>query len=303
MGEMPNDLLVPERISTAKRKLDIASERGAKSGGTEAIPCPSHDLDDDDDEEYIDEDERSIQKRGRKSEKSMSTSKSKSQGTKEEYSCSMCHRTDFLSPTGFAHHQSRCDGTRNSTGPWTCSNCGKNDFSTSQAYGGHARCCHPRESVTETSISLAPKSLMAERARLSEFNFCLTASLELFEASNADVEKQLIGNGRRHILLGNVGIRCSFCAMSHTMSTGAITYPHHLKPLPHNCYVMVQRHLLGNCTAIPDSIRKRLVETKKSSINHSMKKNALGLPFYLNMIIEKFKLTDDGKRNGIRRSE
>ena len=192
--------------------------------------------------------------------------------------------------------------TANTESPWKCSNCGKSDFKTSQAYGGHVRCCHAR-TITETTITLTPAPLIPNRKQLSEYNFSLTASLELFEASEADVQKQMIGNGKRPIAVGNVGIRCSFCAMNKIMTAGSITYPHQLKFLPHDCFVMAKRHLLGNCKAIPTEIQRRLESTKKSSLSQSLRKHFIGLPIYLNMIVEIFDLTDDGVRNGIRRRQ
>jgi hypothetical protein len=251
-----------------------------------------------DGEDFIQEGVATVAKRKRKA---ASTNESPAKlPNRTVYSCSKCGRTDFLSATGSEYHQGRCDGTRNPKGPWKCSNCGKSDFSTSQAFSGHARCCHPR-TITDTSITLTPASLIPNRKQLSDYNFSLTASLELFESSEADVKKQMIGNGKRHIAVGNVGIRCSFCAMNNNMTAGSITYPHQLKFLPHDCYVMAKRHLLGNCKAIPKEIQQRLSSTKKSSVSQSMRTNFIGLPLYFNMIVEAFDLTDDGVSDGIRR--
>jgi hypothetical protein len=219
----------------------------------------------------------------------------------EKHHCSVCGRYDFVTKSGAARHQAECDGKTNPGGPWECAVCGKNTFLTSQAFGGHWRCCNKGSSVTQAALSLRPEVLQADRDKLSDFNKLITESIELFEASKTDVETQKIGNGRRNIELGNVGIRCRHCAELGVMTIGSIAYTNDLQPLPNNMFTMVKRHLLETCQNVSKELRSTLLDAKKFSTSQSMSKGRIGLPAYLRTLITHFDLTDEGKKEGVRR--
>ena len=217
------------------------------------------------------------------------------------FCCAVCGRHDFETETGGLRHQSECNGQCNSKGPWKCSICGRDNFSTSQAFSGHWRCCNKGSHVTQLSLSLQPEVLRDEFAKLSDFNKLILGSMEFFEASESDVDKQVAGNGRRNIEVGNIGIRCKECVQTGVLTVGSISYTNDLKTLPHNMYVMTKRHLLGNCPNVVPTLRFELERSKKCSTSQSMTKGALGLPSYLRRLIASYELTDDGKANGVRR--
>jgi hypothetical protein len=155
--------------------------------------------------------------------------------------------------------------------------------------------------VTQASLSLEPVALETERVKLSDFNLLIVKSIELFEASATDVEMQHLGSGNRKIELGNVGIRCRHCAQLGVLTIGSVSYTNNLTTLPHNMYTMVARHLLESCSNVREDLKHQLLQAKKSSTSQSLRKGALGLPAYLRLLIELYGLTDDGKREGVRR--
>lgn len=245
--------------------------------------------------------------------------------------CSKCGRFNFATATGARRHEAACDGgtTQNPKGPWKCPTCGRDSFLTSQAFGGHYRCCHRVQRrpggegngggvvmMTPTCLSLgrgyhdnnndddsstcSTSPMEVARLKLSNFNKLVLECIELFEASQSDVNVQVTANGKRHISVGNVGIRCVHCARNDTLPVGSTTYTSDLKTLPHAMYVMVQRHLLATCAHIDDDMKRQLRETKKNSTSQSMTKGNIGLPAYLRLLAEKCGLTDDDKKLGVR---
>lgn len=264
----------------------------------EFVPDPDGDNDSDEDHEFLPDD---LLDNSRKKRRKKKVQKAYMAKNTEKHHCSVCGRHDFVTKSGAARHQAECDGKPNPDGPWECTICGKNTFLTSQAFGGHWRCCNKGSSVTQAALSLRPEALQADRDKLSDFNKLITESIELFEASSTDVATQRIGNGRRAIELGNVGLRCRHCAELGVMTIGSIAYTNELKPLPHNMYTMVKRHLLETCKNVSEELRSTLLIAKKSSTSQSMTRGRIGLPAYLRTLITHFGLTDDGKKDGVRR--
>lgn len=214
------------------------------------------------------------------------------------FHCPICGRRDFMTGTEAQEHEAKC---YNPHGPWLCSICGKTEFTTSQAFAGHWRCCNKGSIVTEATLSLLPPEYRTAAGQLSDFNQLVTSCIELFEATKSDCEKQNVGNGRRKVSVGNLGIRCRHCAKQGVMTIGSTAYTSDLKTIPHNIYVMVQRHLFQTCKSVSKHLKTELETTKKDSTSQSVKKGGLGLPTYLRMLNDHFKLTDDGKRDGVRR--
>ena len=186
---------------------------------------------------------------------------------------------------------------------WTCSVCGRNDFRCSQALGSHLNSCREGgdNSVTQEKFSLKPTLLTERISILSSFNQLVTKSIELFEAAENDVERQNRGCGKRRIQVGDVGIRCKYCANSNKMTSGSIHYASNLKLLHANIYVMADRHLLKNCPSIDADQREEMRTTKKSTTRESMSAGRIGLPVYLKDVIAHFSLTDNGATDGVRR--
>jgi hypothetical protein len=213
--------------------------------------------------------------------------------------CSICGRTDFVAATHASRHEADCNGSSNPNGPWNCKICGRSSFATSQAFAGHIRCCNKGQNVSQTIVSLRPPALETERILLSDFNWLVTEALELFEATESDVAKQIVGSGRRRIVVGNVGIRCVHCARAGVLACASIAYTYSLKTLPHNMGGMVTRHLLKSCQHMDPTLRLRMCQVRKTTARESMSKGRIGLPAYLRLLVTKFDLTDNGESNGV----
>lgn len=188
---------------------------------------------------------------------------------------------------------------------WTCDVCGTTGFRTSQAFSSHKRCCSTDRTtagtvVPKSGISLLPDCLKLSSSKLSDLSHLLVSgSIELFEATDADLEVQNGGSGNRNIEVGNIGIRCVHCSNGGVMRTGSVSYPNNLQTLPHNVYNMVHRHLLNSCQAITSDIRYRIVRAKLESTSQSVRRGGLGLPAYLKMVYAYYDLTDGGLKEGI----
>jgi hypothetical protein len=213
--------------------------------------------------------------------------------------CSICGRRDFVTSTGAARHEEDCNGSSNPNGPWNCKICGRSSFSTSQAFAGHIRCCNKGQNVSQTIVSMRPPALETQRILLSDFNRLVTEALELFEATESDMAKQIVGSGRRRIEAGNVGIRCVHCARAGVLTSGSIAYTYSLKTLAHNMGGMVTRHLLKSCQNMDPTLRHRMCQVRKTTLRESMSKGRIGLPAYMHLLATEFDLTDYGERNGV----
>jgi hypothetical protein len=146
--------------------------------------------------------------------------------------------------------------------------------------------------------------LETRRQLLSDFNILVTDAVELIQLSTPeDIDRLKMSNKRRRLApkLGNIGIRCRYCAQNKlTSPPGSNVYPQSLKSLPHNIYNLVNRHLMSSCQNISREKQQQLVQDKKITTKQSMEKNRIGLPVYLRLLAEAFGLTDDGKSEGIR---
>ena len=190
-----------------------------------------------------------------------------------------------------------------------CPSCGRSGFETPQAYGSHRNSCVVVSSAAATtssaesiprkssSLTLRPDALSEEAKKLSNFNQMLVSSIDLFEADDLDVERQHRGGGKRSIRVDDVGIRCRHCRASPT--SGSVHYPKNLKTLPHNVYVIADRHLIGgSCTKVATDYRGELRIAKKRTTSESLRKGGLGLPTYLGLVCDHYGLEDS---EGVRR--
>jgi hypothetical protein len=102
---------------------------------------------------------------------------------------------------------------------------------------------------------------------LSEYQCLIRKHIELFEASEKDVNGRIKGRNKP-IVLGQVGIRCMFCAHLYPpedRARGAMYYPHKLAGIYQSAQILSQGHLMELCPFVPKDLRvemKRLKEQK-----------------------------------------
>jgi hypothetical protein len=246
--------------------------------------------------------------------------------------CEHCGRaaSSFVTAGGYQRHLASCGSDEKplSAGALKCPVCGKQGFATSQAYGAHRRCCYvisassPMKSerkeieagdegevVTSgdqaSSLRLMPSCLKSAWVRLSDFNKAITQCIELVEATAEEATLQAGRNRRRLVNVGDIGIRCIYCAENGKYTVGSTTYPDNLKTLPHNLYTMVARHFLspkgaGCCPYIPASQQTALIKAKPNSLSQSARTGGIGLPAYLRMLEKEFGLVNYGQKGGVR---
>ena len=204
-----------------------------------------------------------------------------------------CGRADLESAAEAADHTKICSVV----GP--CENCGKATFTTWQGFFSHQMSCH--KSSFGNSVSLRPSCLDEQRKRLSDFNWKLTEAIELIEVAPDDINELAKTKQRgRTPKVGDIGIRCVYCARKGTQPAGSNVYPTKLKTLPHSMYNLVVRHLIQCCQNIPKNLRGELIQDKKITTSQSMEKGRIGLPVYLQMISDEFGLADCGQTVGVR---
>jgi len=217
--------------------------------------------------------------------------------------CSRCGRSNLESPVVATLHEASCEGpvVSNASGPWKCAACGKRDFVSSSGFASHRDCCL-KEGLSGASVSLHPACLESKRGLLSDFNFLVTESIELVEVSSEDAGRIPPRLSRKIApKVGDIGIRCVYCAAKGIQPAGSNMYPRKLKNLAHTMYNLVTRHLMSSCQNIPKSIQKQLKQDRKKTTSQSMMKDRIGLPVYLQLLSNEFGLTDDdGESGGIR---
>jgi hypothetical protein len=102
---------------------------------------------------------------------------------------------------------------------------------------------------------------------LSEYQCLIRKHIELFEAGEKDVNGRIKGRNKP-IVLGQVGIRCTFCAHLYPpedRARGAMYYPHKLAGIYQSAQILSQGHLMELCPFVPDALKielKRLKDQK-----------------------------------------
>ncbi len=99
---------------------------------------------------------------------------------------------------------------------------------------------------------------------LSKFlQFLRSACCEVFEATAADVIER---RKSKQILLGQVGIRCRFCAhLPHAVRSGrSACYPSSVDRIYQSVTMMIREHF-PICDEFPDGVRKQYVALKKNT--------------------------------------
>lgn len=219
----------------------------------------------------------------------------------DAFACYLCGCANFKTQFDATVHEISCDGRCNPYGPWKCSACGKVAFFNSKGFGSHRILCS-QSAMKGASLSLRPDCMAASRGMLSDFNYLVTESIEMVEVAQDDMERFAKTQRKRTPQVGNVGIRCVYCAANGVQPPGSMSCPDNLQSLPHNIYNMAQRHLLSSCKKIPKHIQVQLNVTKKTSLSQSMQKNHIGLPVYCKKLAYMFSLADNGTKEGIQRA-
>jgi hypothetical protein len=128
---------------------------------------------------------------------------------------------------------------------------------------------HPRTSLPPhySKRNILPLSTKKDKKWLSEFQcFIRSHCIEVFSASAHDVASRM--NSKR-VSLGQVGIRCRFCAHLpyNERSIRSSSFPSSITRL-YQCATMMVRDHFANCKAMPPSVLNRYLQLKSQS-NHS----------------------------------
>jgi hypothetical protein len=98
---------------------------------------------------------------------------------------------------------------------------------------------------------------------LSEYQCFLRNQIELFEATNEDLQLNA-QKMNKSVVLGQVGIRCRYCAQKApwTRARGAVYYSATRDGLYQAGQNMSKNHLCNHCNSIPEPIKRELLRLK-----------------------------------------
>lgn len=108
-----------------------------------------------------------------------------------------------------------------------------------------------------------PLNLASDHMFLSKFQCLFRKHIEVFAATDDDVHAS--AQGRNHpIKVGQVGIRCKFCASStsQTSSRAVCYYPLKLAHVYQTAVNMASTHLCKHCPLIPGDFKEEMIELK-----------------------------------------
>lgn len=116
-------------------------------------------------------------------------------------------------------------------------------------------------------ISLA---LACDVEQLSEYQILVRQQLELFEATQEDVESNTQGR-KKPVSLGQVGLRCRHCAALplRARGRGSVYYPFKLSGIYQASQNMSASHLCQSCQHIPPQIKAELKSLRERRDNAS----------------------------------
>ncbi|CAJ1966259.1 unnamed protein product [Cylindrotheca closterium] len=119
----------------------------------------------------------------------------------------------------------------------------------------------PQKSTSATTQASLPVVVFmdCDEESLSDYQCLLRKQIELFEATTNDVQWNAQGRNKA-IVLGQVGIRCRWCANLPTWSRsrGAVYYSATLDGLYQAAQNMAKNHLCKHCRYIPADVRQNL---------------------------------------------
>jgi hypothetical protein len=104
---------------------------------------------------------------------------------------------------------------------------------------------------------------------LSEYQCLIRKHIELFEANHSEVQSRIKGRNKP-IVLGQVGIRCRYCAHvtpPHTRARGAMYYSHKLAGIYQSAQILSQGHLLELCPFVPAELREEMKALKSKKVS------------------------------------
>jgi hypothetical protein len=136
---------------------------------------------------------------------------------------------------------------------------------------GHEHCQDYRHLMkaanTGTSVPrTVPLFMSCDHESLSEYQCLIRKQIELFCATNSDIELTVQGRNR-HIEAGQVGVRCRHCAHLPVKkrARGAVYYPSKLSCIYQAAQNMATVHLSKHCTLVPSYIRAELLKKDRKS--------------------------------------
>eukprot|EP00980_Cylindrotheca_fusiformis_P013452 scaffold3437_cov113-Cylindrotheca_fusiformis.AAC.19 len=117
----------------------------------------------------------------------------------------------------------------------------------------------PRQSPAGKSTLPAVVFMECDEESLSDYQCLLRKQIEVFEANHTDVQWNAQGRNKA-IVLGQVGIRCKWCARLPTWSRsrGAVYYSATLDGLYQAAQNMAKNHLCKHCRLIPQDVCESL---------------------------------------------
>ncbi|GAX21106.1 hypothetical protein FisN_1Lu230 [Fistulifera solaris] len=124
-----------------------------------------------------------------------------------------------------------------------------------------------QEDITELPLTGRSSVILAMRCdkdMLSPYQCLVRLQIELFEASQEDVNTNAQGRNRP-IVLGQVGIRCRHCShlALHLRSRGSTYYPSTTTGLYQAAQSLASGHLCDHCKSIPSSIKDELCQLRE----------------------------------------
>jgi hypothetical protein len=99
-----------------------------------------------------------------------------------------------------------------------------------------------------------------DEGRLTPYQCSARKHLEYFEADHSKVEEGAQGRNKA-IVLGQVGIRCRFCAhlKRKEKAPAAAFYPSKLSGIYQSAQNIINSHLAKDCTKVPKELREELL--------------------------------------------
>jgi hypothetical protein len=109
-----------------------------------------------------------------------------------------------------------------------------------------------------------------DEGELSSYQCLVRKQIELFEATEADLNASAQGRNKP-IILGQVGIRCRHCATfpPAQRAKGAVYFPSQLKGLYQTAQNMSNEHILKDCREVPRATREALLKLREKKNKRS----------------------------------
>jgi hypothetical protein len=127
--------------------------------------------------------------------------------------------------------------------------------------------------TVEPSLTGRPPNglyLSCDPDHLSPYQVAVRRHIEAFEAHDIDVDSGAQGRNRP-VVLGQLGIRCRWCAhvAPKERTRGAVYYPSKLLGVYQAAQNLAKNHLCESCTNVPANLRTELclLRDKKSSVS------------------------------------